>query len=168
MVASPSFAPLVSVRPAATRPPRRVQHSAAAPAPSPRKAAVVKFPRQARFSLGLRLLFLVQQGSSLLAFCLATAVLITYGSTVYIQQEWGEEYRKLETLQREQRELIAASELMKNQLAQQASLPNAGLMPPSPANTIFLPKTNDRAFAPSAAKSTTPLVDVTAKTPLGY
>lgn len=133
------------------------------------QAAVVHFPEEkVRFSVWLRLLFLVQQGSSLLAFCLATAVLITYGSTVYIQQEWSDAYRKLENLQREKRELIAASELMKNQLAQQASLPNAGLMPPSPANTIFLPKTNDRAFSSSPVKTTTPLVDVTAKTPLGY
>lgn len=109
----------------------------------------------------------MQQGSSLLTFCLATAVLIAYGSTVYVQQEWSAEYRKLEQLQRERRELTAANELVKNQLAQQANQPDAGLMVPSPANTIFLPKASGRSFS-QTPQMTTPLAKVAGKTPMGY
>ncbi|NEO84668.1 MAG: hypothetical protein F6J87_10500 [Spirulina sp. SIO3F2] len=157
--------PKVLRHPTATR---SVPNTPAAPA-TVSKATVVSFPQsKTKLSLWLRTLLVVQQGSSLLTFCLATAVLIAYGSTVYIQQEWSSEYRKLEQLQREKRELIAANELMKNQLAQQANLPNAGLMPPSPANTIFLPKAESGAVTTVAAQTTTPLVEVTAKTPLGY
>lgn len=146
-----------------------VMHPAAiANAASPLSTEAAKsLPKRSPFPQWLRLLFVLQHGSSLITFCLATAVLIAYGSTVYIQQEWSTEYRKLERLQREKRELIAADELVKNQLAQQASLPGTGMVAPSPNNTIFLPKAGTLVAAP-APKTTTPLVEMAGRAPVGY
>jgi hypothetical protein len=92
---------------------------------------------------------------------------MVYGSTVYIQQAWSEDFRQLEQLQREKRELTTANELMKNQLAQQATAPENNLVAPSPANTIFLPKATGQPVQP-VATPTTPLVSFTADAPLGY
>ncbi|TVQ56636.1 MAG: hypothetical protein EA366_09705 [Spirulina sp. DLM2.Bin59] len=142
-------APTAQTRPAPqVRPSSRSQSSFAAPAAP----------------FWLQALLVIQRGSSILTFCLATAVLIVYGSTVYIQQAWSEEFRQLEQLQREKRELTTADELMKNQLAQQAAAPENGLVAPSPANTIFLPRaTHQPVQAPI-----TPLLEVRPDAPLGY
>lgn len=85
------------------------------------------------------LLFLrLQQTSSVVAFSLAASVLAVYGWTVYIQQHWSQSYAKLEALQKQERQLVSANEVLKNQMAEQAENPTAGLLLPDPSNAIFL------------------------------
>ncbi|NEO26238.1 MAG: hypothetical protein F6K03_04915 [Kamptonema sp. SIO4C4] len=119
-----------------------------------------------KFPLWLRTLLAVKNGTSILTGCLVTAVLIVYSSTVYVQQQWTEEYQRLEKLQREHRNLTAADEVFKNQLASQANQKNAGLVAPSPSNTIFLPRSEEKPFVnqQNAARSWKKAVD----RPLGY
>lgn len=138
-----------------------------APQASPQPSRYARQAPPKRAPLWLRSLLIIQQGSSILTFCLATAVLMVYGSTVYIQQAWSEDFRQLEQLQREKRELTTANELMKNQLAQQATAPENNLVAPSPANTIFLPKATGQPLEP-VSTPTAPLVSFTADAPLGY
>ncbi len=120
-----------------------------------------------KLPLWLRVLLGIQHGSSIMAFCLITAVLIVYSSTVYIQQQWSRDYRRLENLQRAQRNLTVADEILKNQLAQQANRPETGMVAPSPDNTIFLERSMESPFT-SEPVPTTRDNETTFVTPLGY
>ncbi|HEY9829349.1 MAG TPA: hypothetical protein V6D26_02135, partial [Stenomitos sp.] len=75
-------------------------------------------------------LLVLQRGSDLVAFFLVATTLTIYSWTVYTQQQWAQEYRKLENLQRQERQLTTANAVMKDQLAQQAERPATGLVTP--------------------------------------
>lgn len=93
--------------------------------------------------------------------------LITYAWTDYTRQRWSSEYQKLKALQQDERQLIATYETLKNQLAKQAESPETGLVPPNPANLIFLPP----AAEPSSTQKPTTTdaeIEPAAKMPLGY
>lgn len=111
-------------------------------------------------------LLVLQRGSDVMAFFLVATTLTIYSWTVYTQQQWTQEYRKLETLQRQERQLTTANAVMKDQLAQQAERPATGLVTPSQANTIYLPSAPQRPFDASATRSADP--EPSGKTPLGY
>lgn len=116
--------------------------------------------------LWLRLFIQLQRGSLVITFVLATAALVVYGNTVYTQQLWSKEYRKLKTLQRNEREMVATNEGLKNQLALQAEQPGSGLVLPSTDSTIFLQPAPQRALP--AANPTVLQAEPAPKTPLGY
>ncbi|WP_052128553.1 hypothetical protein [Neosynechococcus sphagnicola] len=88
--------------------------------------------------LGLRLLGEIQQGSTMGLLLIVIAVLGVYGWSVYSQRLWSQQFEHLQTLQRQERQLTAANEALKNQMAEMALRPSAGLIPPSPTKTIFL------------------------------
>jgi len=111
-------------------------------------------------------LLVLQRGSDLMAFFLVTTTLTIYSWTVYTQQQWTQDYRKLEALQRQERQLTTANAVMKDQLAQQAERPATGLVAPSQANTIYLPSAPQRPFNESPTRSADP--EPGGKTPLGY
>ncbi|MDB9314059.1 hypothetical protein PN462_13190 [Spirulina sp. CS-785/01] len=123
--------------------------------------------KQQQFPLWLRTLLAVKNGTSILTGCVVTAVLIVYSSTVYVQQQWTEEYQRLEQLQREHRNLTAADEVFKNQLASQANQENAGLVAPSPSNTIFLPRSEEKPFVEDA-QTASRRINRNVNAPLGY
>jgi hypothetical protein len=87
---------------------------------------------------------------------LVVGALITYGWTVYTQEQWGKEFDRLEALKTKERELISTNEVLKNQMAEQAEKPTAGLLLPDPSNAIFLtpapqrPPVKPRPVAPGA------------------
>ena len=111
-------------------------------------------------------LIFLKRSSDVVTFLLVAATLSVYSWTVYTQQQWAQEYRKLETLQRNERHLTMANEGIKDQLAQQAEKPATGLVTPSQANTIFLPPAPQRQSSTTSTKTTDP--EPAAKTPLGY
>jgi Fe-S cluster biosynthesis and repair protein YggX len=111
-------------------------------------------------------LIFLQRSSDVITFLLVAATLTVYSWTVYTQQQWAQEYRKLETLQRNERHLTMANEGIKDQLAQQAEKPATGLVTPSQANTIFLPPAPQRQSFTTSTNTTDP--EPAAKTPLGY
>lgn len=111
-------------------------------------------------------LLVLQRGSDVMAFFLVATTLTIYSWTVYTQQQWTQEYRKLEALQRQERQLTTANAVMKDQLAQQAERPATGLVTPSQANTIYLPSAPQRPFNASSTRSADP--EPAGKTPLGY
>ena len=104
--------------------------------------------------------------STLVTFLLVTTTLTIYSWTVYTQQQWTRDYRKLEDLQRQERQLTTANEVMKNQLAQQAEKPATGLVPPTQTNAIFLPPAQERKASTTPTQATNP--EPVAKSPLGY
>lgn len=111
-------------------------------------------------------LLLLQRGSDLIAFILVATTLTIYSWTVYTQQQWSQEYSKLQELQRKERQLTAANAVMKNQLAQQAERPGTGLVNPTPANPLVLPASPQRPTQTTPTQSADP--ESVAKTPLGY
>lgn len=111
------------------------------------------------------LLFL-KRSSDLVTFLLVTTTLTIYSWTVYTQQQWTRDYRKLENLQRQERQLTTANEVMKNQLAQQAEKPATGLVPPTQTNAIFLPPAQERKSSTTQTQATDS--EPVAKSPLGY
>jgi hypothetical protein len=129
------------------------------------RQAVKSLPKPQPAPVWLSLLVIAQRSSSVVTLCLVGAVLAVYSWTVYSQQVWSREYDKLETLQKQERKLMTANEVLKNQMAEQAEKAETGLVFPSPGNTIFLQPAPPRApIQPSAEPSEVP----TSTGPLGY
>jgi hypothetical protein len=107
----------------------------------------------------------LQQTSSIITLLLVIGILSTYGWTVYIQHRWGQQYEKLETLKQRERQLISANEVLKNQMADQAEKPTAGLLLPDPSNAIFLTPAPQR---PELKPTPIPAAKSSPTKPLGY
>ena len=90
-------------------------------------------------------------------------MLVSYGSTVDFQQQWGEKFNKLENLQRQEWELTAANEMLKNQLAVEAEQAATELLPPNPAKAIIL-QSSKKSNPPLVKPETPPKIDI----PSGY
>ncbi|MBE9129651.1 hypothetical protein IQ257_26935 [Coleofasciculus sp. LEGE 07092] len=114
----------------------------------------------------LKVFVVLQRGSDWLTFFLIATTLTIYSWTVYTQQQWALEYRKLETLQRDERQLTTTNEVIKDQLAQQAERPATGLVNPSTANTILLSPAPERQLKTPSTQI--PHSEAVATTPLGY
>ncbi|MEQ8975052.1 MAG: hypothetical protein RIE73_32290 [Coleofasciculus sp. C1-SOL-03] len=114
----------------------------------------------------LRSLMILQRGSDVITLILGIVTLTIYSWTVYTQQQWTQEYRKLGTLQRNERDLTTTNEIIKDQLAQQAERPATGLVIPNTANTIYLSPAPQRQVQESPNQK--PEQETLAKTPLGY
>ena len=95
------------------------------------------FPQQNRLPQNLQLLSLLQKGSFGLALVSLAASLGLYTSTVKIPELWSLEYRNLENLQRQERELTAINEKIKYQIAHEASKNNR-LSISQPDSAVFI------------------------------
>ncbi|MGB5962024.1 MAG: hypothetical protein WBG73_15250 [Coleofasciculaceae cyanobacterium] len=111
-------------------------------------------------------LLFIQRSSDIVTFVLVASTLTLYSWTVYTQQQWSQDYRKLENLQRDERHLTTTNAVIKDQLATLAEKPATGLVSPSPANTIFLTPAPQRQVRtnPNQTANSEPA----AKNPLGY
>ncbi|MCT7955993.1 hypothetical protein [Laspinema palackyanum] len=89
----------------------------------------------------LRSLVKAQTVSSFATFLLVSAALFIYGSTVYYQQQWGNSFRELESLRRQERKLTTTNESLKTQFSKQAEEPGSGLVTPNLKQMIFLKPT---------------------------
>jgi len=111
----------------------------------------------------------LQRRSLVVLFLLVAGMLASYGWTVYSQQKWTQAYRKLEILQRNERQLTITNEVLKNQLALQAEQADTHLLPSAPELTIFL-QPAPQAASPNAT-SIAVNTEATAKLtplPVGY
>jgi hypothetical protein len=145
--------------------------SAVTPDVATRVAAVKVLPNRQLKPLWLRSLLSIQRTSSVLTFLLLGCALMIYGSTVYDQQRWSEQYQKLETLRRNEQQLNSASVVLKHQIANTANDPATGLMPQQSGQMIFLVPAPERPAPPSlsAGKSQPQSAQKSvSKTPLGY
>jgi hypothetical protein len=106
--------------------------------------------------------------SSLITIVLMGATLTVYGWTVYTQELWSQSYRRLESLQRQERELTANRESLKEYLAQQANNPGTGLVTPTTSNAIFLPPVPEVPLKEPPASVANIKNQPLPTTPLGY
>lgn len=129
-------------------------------------ASVQTLPRPQPLPLWLRGLFALQQASTWITLLLVVSGLGVYGWTVYTQQRWSDAYRQLERLQKRERQFLTTNEVLKNQMAEQAEAPGAGLVPPDPNSTIFL---SPAPLRPAATPEVSPMPDTPIPArPLGY
>ncbi|NJR65720.1 MAG: hypothetical protein HC772_10940 [Leptolyngbyaceae cyanobacterium CRU_2_3] len=90
------------------------QHPAPQPPATWTQSPVVRaLPRPQPAPAWLKVLIKVQRLSSMPTLLLIIGLLAVYGWTVYTQQRWGQAYRHLEALQKQERQLTAASEVLK-------------------------------------------------------
>lgn len=119
----------------------------------------------------LRLSFLHRCSNALIFFLIAV-VLGLYSGSVYSQRAWTQEHDNLENLQRQERQLTTANEVLKNKIAQQAEQPETGLFPADPTKAIFLKPAPQRSVSPAdTIVSSTKLTNRRAASdtlPIGY
>ncbi|WP_017655790.1 hypothetical protein [Fortiea contorta] len=87
--------------------------------------------------------YTLQRYSSVAAFLLVATTLVVYGWSVYSQELWSQGYRRLQNLQRQERQLTTTNAALTNRMAEDAEKPTAGLDSPTSAKTIFLPPAAD-------------------------
>jgi hypothetical protein len=114
----------------------------------------------------LRTLKKIENLSVGIALFLVGSAVVTYGWAVYSQQLWGKNYSRLDTLRRDERQLLKGSELMKNDIARHSDPKQYGLVPLTPDHIVVIPS------APIRPARSTPNMgpDPKAKpiTPIGY
>ncbi len=104
-----------------------------------------RFPKPRQFPVYLKILLFLQKGSlGVAGFSIVTGIVL-YLSTVSLPQQWSREYRNLETLQRQERQLTTIGESLKYKLSQQAQQDK--MSPITSNNTVFL-KPNSVAVNP--------------------
>jgi hypothetical protein len=84
-------------------------------------------------------------------FVLVSAVMGAYSQVVYTKQNWGQEYRQLERLQKEERQMTAFNEALKNDIAQTAKQEGTGLIIPDANSMIVLEPTSVRPLQPDSS-----------------
>jgi hypothetical protein len=123
-------------------------------------------PNQLPVPQWLQLLKQAERVSLILAGVLAGGAIVTYGWAMYSQQQWGNEYRRLDQLRRNERQLTTNGELMKNNIARTSDPKHYGLVPRGADHIVVIPPSSPRAPLPMRA----PGPDPHAKpiTPVGY
>jgi hypothetical protein len=135
----PVFEPQYSTTKPQFQPPRDYHQKLAIPHHQQVKkvANSRKFPQQSKLPQNLQLLSLLQKSSFALALVSMTTSIGLYVSTVQIPELWSQEYRNLEDLQSQERELIAINEKIKYQIAHDASQDHR-LAISNPNSAIFI------------------------------
>jgi NADH:ubiquinone oxidoreductase subunit 5 (subunit L)/multisubunit Na+/H+ antiporter MnhA subunit len=101
-------------------------------------SSVTKLPNKKTLPVQLQILLFLQKSSFGLALVLIASSIAVYISNVRIPQLWSKEYNNLETLQRQERELIAINESLKHEIAQQAQAKNTKFVSLTVDNAIFV------------------------------
>ncbi len=81
----------------------------------------------------------VQNLSIATTILLTAAVFGIYGWTVYAQDQWNQQYKKLEHLKRQERQLTTAEEALDNNLIRSVQQQPGDLIRERPEQSIFLP-----------------------------
>ena len=109
--------------------------------PKPNKNRNVKrLPRTNSFPLPLwlRVLMTTQKLSIAATVILTISVFAIYGWTVYAQEQWNQQFKKLEQLQRQERQLTNAAGSFDNEMLQSIQKKPGDLARESPEKSIFL------------------------------
>ncbi|QIR37866.1 hypothetical protein HCG51_14865 [Tolypothrix sp. PCC 7910] len=106
--------------------------------------------------------------SSVVTFLLVATTLMVYGWTVYSQELWSQGYRRLQSLQRHERQLTTTNATLTNKMAQEAEQPTAGFVSPTPARTIFLPPANNNPNSTPTETTSNLQTQPPTSSPLGY
>lgn len=101
--------------------------------------AIPVMPGSEQLPFWLRKYQQLQRYTSIFTFALVSATLSVYALNVYSQQSWGQAYKKLQHLQRNEQQLTTKNEVLKNKIAGEAEKPSTGLVNANPNQAIFIP-----------------------------
>lgn len=99
----------------------------------------------------LRSLLVMNTATAIAMLIVVGAVVGLYSKVVYTKQNWGQEYRKLERLQKEERQVTIFNEALKNDIAQTAKQDGTGLVAPNGSLMILLEPTPVRPLLAATA-----------------
>jgi len=101
---------------------------------------VKRLPRTNSFPLPLwlRVLMTTQKLSIAMTVLLTISVFAIYGWTVYAQEQWNQQYKKLEQLKRQERQLTTAEGSFDNDLLRSVQKKPGDLVRERPEQSIFL------------------------------
>lgn len=101
---------------------------------------VKRLPRTNSFPLPLwlRVLMTTQKLAIGTTVLLTISVFVIYGWTVYAQEQWNQQYKKLEQLKRQERQLTNAAGSFDNEMLQSVQKKPRDLVRESPEKSIFL------------------------------
>jgi hypothetical protein len=102
--------------------------------------SVKRLPRANAFPLPLwlRVLMSTQKLSIVVTVLLTMSVFAIYGWTVYAQEQWNQQYKKLEQLKRQERQLTAAEGSFDNDMLRSVQKKPGELVRERPEQSIFL------------------------------
>jgi len=124
--------------------------------PQVRKSSVVKskaFRSANTLPKNLKTLSQIQKSSFAVAIATMASSICLYASTVHIPKLWSQEYRHLEDLQLQERQLVAINETIKYQIAQEASQDDR-LGISKPESAVFIRPARIKHNKPSQIDST--------------
>ncbi len=116
----------------------------------------------------MALLHRLQWVSSLLATTILALSLLSYGASVYVDQQVGRATRRLSQLQHNQQQIATFNAVLKTQMAAQAQLPSSGLQPPTPEAVVFLAPATPRPVPAEVTPGSKFLPLGENRPPLGY
>lgn len=127
-------------------------------------ARLKQLPNRVTVPQWLQLMKQTERLSLVVAGLLAGGAIVTYGWAMYSQQQWGQEYRQLEKLRRNERQLTTNGEMMKNNIARTSDPKQYGLVPRSADHIVVIPPAPARPPVPMRATdpNTKPIM------PIGY
>ena len=101
---------------------------------------VKRLPRTNSFPLPLwlKVLMTTQKLSIAATVLLTVSVFAIYGWTVYAQEQWNQQYKKLEQLKRQERQLTNAAGAFDNEMLRSVQNKPGELVRESPEKSIFL------------------------------
>ncbi|KYC36758.1 hypothetical protein WA1_44595 [Scytonema hofmannii PCC 7110] len=135
----------------------------------PKVRNIPVMPSAQAFPLWLFRLYAIHRYSSIAAFLLVIVTLVVYGLTVYSQELWSQSYRKLQNLNRQERQLMTTNGVLKSNMAKQAQKQPEKLLSPTPERMIFVNPAPVTSTPPST-DSKTPISEIQQETlnPTGY
>ncbi|EAZ91183.1 hypothetical protein [Crocosphaera chwakensis] len=137
--------------------------------PSESRSKVTRLPtKPKRLPLALQFLLLVQKSSTTFTCGLVAITLGVYAWTVYAPTLWSQEFSKLKTLQRNERQLTSTNESLKHKMAEQAEQPGSSLTAPNPHQSIFLAPTEVPVIEISEQPQKKHKIPVITETPVAY
>ncbi|MFZ4640180.1 MAG: hypothetical protein ACOYMP_07270 [Nodosilinea sp.] len=119
-------------------------------------------------SPALTLLNRLQRVSSVLTASLVTLSLVSYGASVYLDQQLNQATKQLGRLQRNEQQIATFSAALKSHMADQVTYPSTDFQPPKPDQVIFLKPAPLRINPPLDHPSHTFLSQWMGRSPLGY
>ena len=151
------------------RDPRSVVHNATAVQGLTQSGTVKRLePKHNRLPQSVRVLKAIEKVVCVCTVGLGAATIGIYSLTVQTQQEWMQKYNHLQNLERYERQLGTASEILKNRMASQAETSATGLVPQNPETTIFLDPVQQRPLSSFSETSWNLAPEPLSSSPLGY
>ncbi|MBD2138635.1 hypothetical protein H6F32_13790 [Anabaena sp. FACHB-1237] len=106
--------------------------------------------------------------SSILTLVLVLCTLTVYSLTVYSQQLWSGNYKRLRNLQRHERQLNTANATLTSKIVEDGEKPKAGMVTASPEGAIFINPMPENSSKSSPSNQSNVMTENKTPTPLGY